>query len=445
MAHHVVERANSKHGVPRVSRGGVEPAARAKRATEAYPGYRVDSAVAGQHVIHGDSAHHPRLPALHRRVYGRTATTSTGKRNASTRYSTQTRPPWPRLGYRHPLRFESHRPTDGEPVQWGPDRPHWLRFTDDDRAGDNVPVDSGVRMWPQLRPPVLRAQSAGRRLGVRRHGRTRHDRRPIHGGERTVQGPGHSAGLHKLRLPRGPAVRWRPLPVRRKGDALPHPGLRFPNGRLHAIAGDETAQATNIRLEATQAAYSAYLAPIHGPVHRSLQRSPHDVQRSASLPGAHNIAVDGRQPYHRQLEDRDDLAASVLPTRLWRHSHRQNGPQISAAPVANGSWRPGTRRLLLLPNPILQFIQGADDSHLRHLLRHSAHRHRPTAYPRLPGGRAVRFRLRKHLRHRRHIVFSGVRSRPNYRWRRRRGHRIHRAQFRYRVFESTLRTSTDLS
>lgn len=37
-------------------------------AEEDHPGHRVHSAAAGQHAVHGDRAHHPRLPAVHRRL-----------------------------------------------------------------------------------------------------------------------------------------------------------------------------------------------------------------------------------------------------------------------------------------------------------------------------------------------------------------------------------------
>ena len=119
-----------------------------------------------------------------------------------------------RRGHRRPIRLQGHRPADDQPVLRGVDRPRRLRAAHDDRIDHHVPVHGRVRLRTLLRRPILRPLPTGRRLGLRRHVRLGHDRRPFHRRERADESPGHRLGFHLIRMSSGAAVRRIALRIR---------------------------------------------------------------------------------------------------------------------------------------------------------------------------------------------------------------------------------------
>lgn len=246
--------------------------------------YRFDSVAARQHALHGDSAYHTRLPEIRGRVR---------RRRGGGEHDGGAVPPRPRFSHGSVVRLEGHSTADGEPVLGRVDRQDRLRHTHDDRPVHHVPVHRGFRLRPKLRGPLLREKPAGSRLSVRRHQRPGDDRRPLHGGGGTVEGPGDRPGLHQFRLPGGATVRRCPLPIRGQRGPLPDPRLHQPGRRRDAAPGDEAGQGASEAEARGDAPDDTDLAAAHGPVHSRVRGRSDDVERRVGLPRAYHLPVDG--------------------------------------------------------------------------------------------------------------------------------------------------------
>ena len=181
------------------------------------------------------------------------------------------------------------------------------------------------------------------------------------------------------------------------------------------------------------------MAVAHGPVHCRLRWSSDDVERRSGLPRADHLPVDGGQHNPGQLEDGDDLVTCLLPPRVRRDDHREDGQTVSPATMVDGRLGVGVGGHVLLHNTVLQQLRRPHDPLVRHLFRDSVDRHGSPAHSRLPGRREIRLGLREHIRHSRHLVQRGVRRRTHHsRWRGR-GDRFHRVEHRHSVLQPPLR------
>uniref|UniRef100_A0A1Y1KYQ7 Uncharacterized protein n=1 Tax=Photinus pyralis TaxID=7054 RepID=A0A1Y1KYQ7_PHOPY len=308
----------------------------------------------------------------------------------------------------------------------------------------NVPIDGDIRMRPQLRPPILRAKSPRRRVGIRGHLRSSNDRRSFHRRGGTYQSIRNSVGIYQFRMSCCTPFWWSALPVRRKRNAISYTSLCLINGWIHATSGNEAFERTNKRIPEGETSFSTNLETLYGSLHCSLCWCVNDVKCGARIFRAHHFLMDGRQYHYRQLENRYDMVTCLFSTRVRCYIDCKNGKKIPSIPMVNGRWWISFRRFMLFYNSIFNKLQNFNDTYLWNLFRNSLNRHRSSAYVRILSRCEVRFNIWKYLRNCRYIVLCGLRYWTHNSWRCCRSNRFYSSKYRYSIFKFTVRPNSHL-